>query len=285
MNQIWTLHIENFARIKEADITISPLMCFVGDNNSGKSYVMSLLWGIMSNEEFFFSQENVQLESYKTCKDFILTHTYEVVSIDQETAQTFVNFFNDLLNSRKDDLVSRIFNHNIVIDKLEIRNFISSKDLSVKIKRSKKKSQLNFERKLTTKLDIGKSTDKHDLNIYQISVELPVEEKYIESALWKASIHIAFNLIMFDWLTVTKAITEAFPIYLPASRTGFLMTYRQIASGSLKGGQPTLTLPYVQFLQLLLELTDSDSQVQDGYKELVNFIRSELLHGTIKVKK
>ena len=238
----------------------------------------------MSNEEFFFSQENVQLESYKTCKDFILTHTYEVVSIDQETAQTFVNFFNDLLNSRKDDLVSRIFNHNIVIDKLEIRNFISSKDLSVKIKRSKKKSQLSFERKLTTKLDIGKSTDKHDLNIYQISVELPVEEKYIESALWKASIHIAFNLIMFDWLTVTKAITEAFPIYLPASRTGFLMTYRQIASGSLKGGQPTLTLPYVQFLQLLLELTDSDSQVQDGYKELVNFIRSELLHGTIKVK-
>ena len=47
MDQTWTLHVENFARIKKADIEISPLMCFIGDNNSGKSYIMSLLWGIL----------------------------------------------------------------------------------------------------------------------------------------------------------------------------------------------------------------------------------------------
>ncbi len=43
MNQRWTLHVENFARIESADIEISPLMCFIGDNNSGKSYIMDLL--------------------------------------------------------------------------------------------------------------------------------------------------------------------------------------------------------------------------------------------------
>lgn len=37
MNQKWTLHIENFARIEKAGIEILPLMCFIGDNNSGKS--------------------------------------------------------------------------------------------------------------------------------------------------------------------------------------------------------------------------------------------------------
>ena len=44
MNKKWTLHVENLAKIESADVTIAPLMCFVGDNNSGKSYLMSILW-------------------------------------------------------------------------------------------------------------------------------------------------------------------------------------------------------------------------------------------------
>ena len=48
MNKKWTLHLENFAKIKSADVTIAPLMCFVGDNNSGKSYLVS--------SDFFFNQ-------------------------------------------------------------------------------------------------------------------------------------------------------------------------------------------------------------------------------------
>lgn len=36
MDKLWTLHVENFGKIAEADVSISPLMCFVGDNNSGK---------------------------------------------------------------------------------------------------------------------------------------------------------------------------------------------------------------------------------------------------------
>ena len=48
MNKEWVLQVENFAKIKKASVKISPLMCFVGDNNSGKSYLMSLLWGILT---------------------------------------------------------------------------------------------------------------------------------------------------------------------------------------------------------------------------------------------
>jgi predicted ATP-dependent endonuclease of OLD family len=48
MNKEWTLHVEHFAKIDEADVRISPFMCFVGDNNTGKSYLMSLLWGILT---------------------------------------------------------------------------------------------------------------------------------------------------------------------------------------------------------------------------------------------
>lgn len=35
-----------FAFSKSAEIQVAPLTLFVGDNNSGKSYLMFLLWGI-----------------------------------------------------------------------------------------------------------------------------------------------------------------------------------------------------------------------------------------------
>lgn len=55
MDKQWTFHVENFGKIAEADVSISPLICFVGDNNSGKSYLMSLLWGIINTGQRYFS--------------------------------------------------------------------------------------------------------------------------------------------------------------------------------------------------------------------------------------
>lgn len=40
----WKLMVEDYG--KSAEIEIAPLTLFVGDNNSGKSYLLALLWGI-----------------------------------------------------------------------------------------------------------------------------------------------------------------------------------------------------------------------------------------------
>ncbi len=47
MKNRWTLHVEDFGSIKSADIDVAPMMLFVGQNNTGKSYLASLLWGIL----------------------------------------------------------------------------------------------------------------------------------------------------------------------------------------------------------------------------------------------
>ena len=31
----WTMHVEDFGKIKSADIEVAPMTLFVGDNNSG----------------------------------------------------------------------------------------------------------------------------------------------------------------------------------------------------------------------------------------------------------
>ena len=49
----WKLKVAGYGKIESAEIEMAPLTLFVGDNNSGKSYLMSLLWGILNLEEVF----------------------------------------------------------------------------------------------------------------------------------------------------------------------------------------------------------------------------------------
>lgn len=42
----WKVRVEDYGKIKSAEIEMAPLTLFVGDNNSGKSYLLALLWGI-----------------------------------------------------------------------------------------------------------------------------------------------------------------------------------------------------------------------------------------------
>ena len=40
--------VENFGKIKHAEIVLGNLVLFVGENNSGKTFMMQLLYGTMS---------------------------------------------------------------------------------------------------------------------------------------------------------------------------------------------------------------------------------------------
>lgn len=44
----WKLKVSKYGKIESAEIETAPLTLFVGDNNSGKSYLMSLMWGIQN---------------------------------------------------------------------------------------------------------------------------------------------------------------------------------------------------------------------------------------------
>lgn len=40
--------VSNFGKIKHAEITLSDFTLFVGDNNSGKTFIMQLLYGALN---------------------------------------------------------------------------------------------------------------------------------------------------------------------------------------------------------------------------------------------
>jgi len=65
MQQKWTLNIEEFAKIKKAKIEIAPFLVFIGENNSGKSYIMTLLWGLYVLGRNIFFKEPPNVDIYK----------------------------------------------------------------------------------------------------------------------------------------------------------------------------------------------------------------------------
>lgn len=64
----WTVHITDFGKIKKADIQVAPLTFFVGDNNSGKSYMMTLIYGLL-NLRIYFDKYVIDYEAstYQRC--------------------------------------------------------------------------------------------------------------------------------------------------------------------------------------------------------------------------
>lgn len=68
----WTVHVEKFGKIESADIEVAPMTLFVGDNNSGKSYIMTLIYGLI-NTDFYHDQYRfpIKAQCFTECRKFI----------------------------------------------------------------------------------------------------------------------------------------------------------------------------------------------------------------------
>ena len=286
MNQRWTLHVENFARIESADIEIAPLMCFIGDNNSGKSYILSLLWGILSNSDLFYRKFKTS-DTYDKCNQWLSQVIKKKnVVINNETEMIYLQWFNELLFDNKEELVKRIFNNeNITIGKLELRNFRRQKKLIVEFDKS-----IQFNVSHTNTIEVLKYEEND-----KIGITMPISSENWDIIYWKSNVFICWNILM-------MGLTDIFPpdgitsqaVYLPASRTGFLLARREIVSKSIESLyslpssenniQERLTAPYIQFLQIMNNLKDSDNSYDKKNTPLIEFLQDELLHGNVLVK-
>ncbi|MCZ9874428.1 ATP-binding protein [Brachyspira hyodysenteriae] len=129
------LIIKNFGKIKEAEIELSNLILFIGDNNSGKSYLMTLIYGLMKysddivniifqDKEFIYS-----LEEYKEMQNIVtkyikinenINHGKNILNffsdsdnkhlLSKNELNIFYNFLNQLLNKYKTEILQIIFN-------------------------------------------------------------------------------------------------------------------------------------------------------------------------------
>lgn len=272
MDKRWVLHVENFAKIKSANIEIAPLMCFVGENNSGKSYLMSLVWGILTLGKDIFPKNVSESKSYKLCESWLSENLNKDVELTDDIVQLYINWFNEMLSTNKKSLLKKLFNFDVEAEKIEILNYKRDNSISIKW-------EITSARYSVTKTYI----------------KFPVQERYTKEELSKMNAYICWNLLMNGiasplYTPVVKGRRTGEPIYLPASRTGFMLTYPQLLeksietsfSTSTEEGNSMLTLPYVDFLQLIIKF---ESSKDPKYKDIIKFIESEMTKGSINIKK
>lgn len=273
MNKTWILHVENFAKIKSADVKISPLMCFVGDNNSGKSYLMSLLWGILTLGKDIFPKVPSESKAYKRCEGWLKKCLNCEKELGQEDCDIYIQWFNDLLGTNKKNIVRKIFNYDIEIDKLEINNYRRSRPIKILWEEQGERYSV---------------TEQY--------IKFPGKEEYTREELLRMNAYICWNLLMEGiaaplYTPIVKGRRMGEPVYLPASRTGFMLTFSQLIENSLKisfspelhENTSTLTLPYVDFLQLITKF-ESKKKISKKYMSIVEFIEQNMTKGSLTVK-
>ena len=79
------LKVENFGKIKSACVNLDGYTIFVGDNNSGKTYLMQLIYGVLDSlKRIHFLKDNSLLkisttELKKLINNWLREKKYDIV--------------------------------------------------------------------------------------------------------------------------------------------------------------------------------------------------------------
>lgn len=277
----WKLIVEDYGKIKSAEIEIAPLTLFVGDNNSGKSYLLSLLWGIekfgvsaLIGEKYENAREiNALIDWLCAQIDIAVEKKKYTVSL-AEISDLLNEVLNEGLKKNKDNLVKKIFNNkNINIGKLRI--------------------ELGDLQNIYLHLEMDKKEN--------IIISLPDEQKFgFPSGLVREGQHRKEKAV--QWLLITmiycslldiraeeSEINES--IYLPAARTGFMLTKDIInkvgrkSTFNLSEEKETIT-PFARPINQFLDVIGDLSAETSGSKEnlaLSIYLEKEMANGTIEI--
>ncbi len=269
------LVIEDFGKIKKAEIEISPLTLFVGDNNSGKSYLLSLIWAIYAaerNSVIFHDAIELLMEEHPQAYD----NVYDCISNTKEgmkqrikiSSSVFVEILNKLLERNKDKFVAGIFNsEQVTIGKLAVileQEF----EVAIAVKNTDDAMEVSCKEGHFSAVFHGKSI-KEDVGF--------VTEKVVEDVL--------------RWFFKGAAgLHGRSTVYLPAARTGFMLAKnvinrvgRQVAYDvtdfeDREEIQP-FTKPIIHFLNMMEELK---LDYKTEYGEIIEWMETVMARGSIR---
>lgn len=235
---------------------------------------MSILWGILTLGKDIFPKKPSEAKVYKQCENWLKDRINIDIELSGTDMQLYVDWFNELLNFQKKTLVKRIFNYDVEIEKLKITD---------------------YERNKPIKIIWEKAGSRYSVtNNY---IKFPEVDSPSRDELFRMNAYICWNLLMEGiaaplYTPIVKGRRIGEPIYLPASRTGFMLTYAQLIENSLQisfsqdlhENTSTLTLPYVDFLQLItkFEINKKDSK---KYTEIIEYIEKNMTKGNLSIKK
>lgn len=278
----WSVHVKQFGKIEEATVEVTPMTLFIGDNNSGKSYMMTLIYGLLSTR-FFLGGYNFDTESenFQRCWDILER------MIDGEQNHVYILsgkelvFFEALINEilanykNREKFLHKLFNRDMEMEELTIT---FPKDLELRFRVAYIMDEEGMGRKIRIK---GILNDGTLLAGYQI------DEQELQKGDGGKCFLISYIMErMLQWEIDRGDVKKR--VYLPTARTGFLLTYKTLIGNALQEKFTTtettknlLTKPNSDFLQELSGINATEEKKR--FQSVVDFIEEHVITGHVSV--
>lgn len=240
------VEIINLAKIELAEIYLDKFVLFVGDNNSGKTITMELLYGIvklLSEWKVNMDNSNVKMTEREDIK---------YIRFDQKWIIDLQDTINRYLQENKEEFIVNCFSQPIPLESIKL----FFEDIEGYF----------FIATISDKVRLERQNPIGDRECLIEDVDVPVGD--VESMLAQS---ILMNMI---GLNVKEK-----QIFIPAARAGLQMLYRQFfVSSSNSAGLPTPIYEFLKFIQ-----TYSEKNVYTkNESEIINFIEQNILGGKVE---
>ncbi len=250
MSTTWRLAVEGLGRIEHADAEIRPLTLLIGENNSGKSYFATLLWGLAAVGGSLPSPEGPALEACEAWAKASLPPAQPRFerALSEDELEMFQRLFDTALEEGKDALLERLFRSK----KIRAR--------AVRFRSTAPASELRWTHGYDP--DVGHTLHRTLPSRDEVvTIFGPDHERASRMAITALRNGSVLRANASDLGTLGRG-TDRFqpndPMFIPASRTGYMHLYREVLRQRFEGGaQPgangdgDLTLPAFHFLDFV----------------------------------
>ena len=299
------LSVQNFGPIASADIDLRPLTVFVGESNTGKTYLAALIYALHQNFEGFsrFPQ------AYRTISHLEFRYRYSSRYRKPEMQAELDEEMRDILEKlnapgrpfKVSDLppqARRILQHSLKdADSLEdqVKRCFDLESVSDLIRTTRDFPDNEMEVSLTVRKNKQRCWN---FNLRNSNARTTVKGHVYENRVLLSRRDLA-GLDMLDFgdlvrlLHVSSMRDIADAYYLPAARSGIMQSHRVIAKSLVKrstrggleplGDIPTFSGMIADFLEQLIDYQERNG-AWDEMVGIANLLETEVLRGKIEVK-
>lgn len=280
----WKLYVEDYGKIEKAEIECAPLTLIVGNNNCGKSYLMSLMWGLNN----YGAAKLFRRDSVSICEEEIQLHNWLREKMEQtmntgfdesgvveilDTCESLINYY---LRNNKEKLLAWIFNsEKVTIGKIEIR--LNPGEIGKKRVRFAKKSENDIFMRvmgIDGKMSAGFGVDVERTNDSIDSID------FLLKGLLSGLLDIPYH--------VRGVQTD---IYLPAARTGFMLAKDVVNTVGRNRAfnvedEDTIVSPFTRPINQFLDVINGmpvESGVEERYAKIAELIEKHMVTGNIEI--
>lgn len=277
--------VENFAKIEKARINISNFTVFVGENNSGKTKLMELVYGVLrwlTNWSL-----KIDMESMSNPMEFRENEIEEIIKR-----------INEALEENKKQIIQSIFNQSITLEHMSIE--VEDIDCWYKALYITRENMKEFEENVHfTQEDmadfINDMSPHNRLYVMKYSHEDAILLEKRTIGLMKSIEYNRVRRIVIGEILQSIIGGRRFNdmLFLPASRMGLVTLYRDyfVAHvdekishiGETHKNEAQLTRPVMDFLLFLLKYSYTEANAEKN-QEIISFINEKLIEGKLNEK-